>query len=213
MTVKQLIEDNFKIFDFEYDMQPSSHKPVFEELFTRHFYFREIGFETPSRWKYHLETELKKLMNYYNRLYMSQALEQRILDNYDVKEEFTREQTNNRVQDESLTGSNTGSQTSNGENLNQFSDTPVKRTNIASTDFISNLSKDTNSNSATSTNSITNELDRTQTDEGTEHWVRTMQGNIGVQTDADAVIKYETSLKNVDMLLLGELENLFMGVW
>ena len=62
ITLKELVETGFKIFDFEYDMKPIEHKPFFEELFTRHFYFREIGSETPARFKFHLQTELMKLL-------------------------------------------------------------------------------------------------------------------------------------------------------
>ena len=40
-----------------------------------------------------------------------------------------------------------------------------------------------------------------------------MTGNIGVQTDADAIIKYEQSLKNIDDMVFEELEILFMGVF
>jgi hypothetical protein len=40
-----------------------------------------------------------------------------------------------------------------------------------------------------------------------------MKGNIGVQTDADAVNKYISSILNVDMMIIDELEELFMGVF
>ena len=40
-----------------------------------------------------------------------------------------------------------------------------------------------------------------------------MQGNIGVQTDADAIKKYEEVLRNVDEEILNKLEVLFMGVY
>ena len=49
--------------------------------------------------------------------------------------------------------------------------------------------------------------------ENNERWTRKMQGNIGVQTDADAIIKYESSLKNVDLLVFNELEKLFMQIF
>lgn len=205
ITLMELIEMGLKIFDFEYDMKPQEHKTVFEELFIRHFYFREIGTETPGRFKYHLQTELMKLLPHYNKLYMSQGLEQRILDNYDVTEEFKRQTTSNSNIEETIGGS----ATANNNTTNQLSDTPVNRINISDNDYISSLTKEQNN----STQNINNKVDRLGNDQGNENWTRTMKGNIGIQTDADAVIKYESSLKNVDMLLLNELEVLFMGVF
>lgn len=189
VTLKELIETGMIIFDFDYDMKPVEHKTQFEELFIRHFFFREIGVETPARFKFQLETELMKLLPYFNKLYMSQGLEQRILDNYDVTETFTRDVKQ------------TANNNSTLENTDQLSDTPVNRININDNDYISALTrgKSNSSNNGTSDNK--------------ENWTRKMQGNIGIQTDADAVMKYESSLKNVDMLLLNELDNLFMGVW
>ena len=40
-----------------------------------------------------------------------------------------------------------------------------------------------------------------------------MKGNIGVQTDADAIIKYWKSIRNVEQEIFDELECLFMGVY
>ena len=40
-----------------------------------------------------------------------------------------------------------------------------------------------------------------------------MTGNIGVQTDADAIVKYWTSLRKVEQEIFDELECLFMGVY
>ena len=40
-----------------------------------------------------------------------------------------------------------------------------------------------------------------------------MKGNIGVQTDADAITKYESSLKNVDLLLFEDLQKEFMQIF
>ena len=120
---------------------------------------------------------------------MSQGLEQRILDNYDVIETFEREREGQ------------GQNKTTSKNKSLFSDTPVQRISIDSQDYVSNIN-DSDSLGVT---------EGTNTD--TEKWTRTMKGNIGIQTDAIAIKAYEESLKNVDMLLLEELEILFMGVF
>ena len=136
---------------------------------------------------------LNLLLPKYNKLYKSQNLEQRILDNYDVIEKFERTSTNNT----------TGSQNVNNTNKNLYSDTPKKRIDIESNDFVTNITK----------NNGTSSLNTSGVDDGVEKWERTMQGNIGIQTDAMAVTAYENSLRNIDLELFNELEVLFMGVF
>lgn len=189
IELRTILENNVNIFDFNYPIFDESYRAKFEENFINHFYYREIGFETISRFKHHLKTELNLLMPYYNKLYMSQGLEQRILDNYDVTETFER----------NVTGSKTGVNENSNKQL--FSDTGRKRVDINDIDYVSTINKETN-NTTSNVN-----------DENNERWSRTMKGNIGVQTDADAIMKYENSLKNVDLLLFEELEKLFMQIF
>lgn len=189
IDLRTILENNVNIFDFNYPIFDESYRAKFEENFINHFYYREIGFETISRFKHHLKTELNILMPYYNKLYMSQGLEQRILDNYDVTETFER----------NVTGSKTGVNENSNKQL--FSDTGRKRVDINDIDYVSTINKETN-NTTSNVN-----------DENNERWSRTMKGNIGVQTDADAIMKYENSLKNVDLLLFEELEKLFMQIF
>ena len=189
IELRTILENNVNIFDFNYPIFDESYRAKFEENFINHFYYREIGFETISRFKHHLKTELNILMPYYNKLYTSQGLEQRILDNYDVTETFER----------NVTGSKTGINENSNKQL--FSDTGRKRVDINDSDYVSTINKETN-NTTSNVN-----------DENNERWSRTMKGNIGVQTDADAIMKYESSLKNVDLLLFDELEKLFMQIF
>ena len=189
IELRTILENNVNIFDFNYPIFDESYRAKFEENFINHFYYREIGFETISRFKHHLKTELNILMPYYNKLYTSQGLEQRILDNYDVTETFER----------NVTGSKTGINENSNKQL--FSDTGRKRVDINDIDYVSTINKETN-NTTSNVN-----------DENNERWTRKMKGNIGVQTDADAIMKYESSLKNVDLLLFDELEKLFMQIF
>ena len=78
IELRTILENNVNIFDFNYPIFDESYRAKFEENFINHFYYREIGFETISRFKHHLKTELNILMPYYNKLYTSQGLEQRI---------------------------------------------------------------------------------------------------------------------------------------
>lgn len=202
VTIKQMVESGIKIFDFDYPMFKEEYKPTFEKLFIDYFYFDEIGLETPALFKHRLKTKLNLIMPYYNKLYMSQDLEQRILDNYDVTEIIKRSVKGDSSRE--LVGSMTSSSTTK----NLFKNAPKTKIDVDKFDVVSSLSKD--EGRGTSSNN-TNEKNKTTNN---EEFTRTMKGNIGVQTDADAIVKYWTSLRNVTIEIFeNELNQLFMGVF
>ena len=188
LELREIVE-NCKLFDFYYPIFDEEYRLTFERKFIEHFYFREIGSETVARFKFNLRSTLNLIMPYYNKLYISQLSNVLNLNNYEVTETFEK----------SSNGTRKGS--SDVTNKNMFSDTGRKRVDINDIDYISNISKEENKTSS-------NVNDTNQ-----EEWVRTMKGNIGVQTQADLIRIHENSLKNVDKMVFDELEILFMGVF
>ena len=188
LELREIVE-NYKIFDFYYPLFDEDYRLTFERKFIEHFYFREIGSETVARFKFNLMSTLNLIMPYYNKLYISQLSNVLNLNNYEVTETFEK----------SSNGTRKGS--SDVTNKNMFSDTGRKRVDINDIEYISNISKEENKTSS-------NVNDTNQ-----EEWVRTMKGNIGVQTQADLIRIHENSLKNVDKMVFDELEILFMGVF
>lgn len=189
LTIKQIVENNIKIFDFNYPFYDYTKKVEFQNLFIDHFYFDEIGFESVGRFKHQLENKLNLIMPYYNKLFETQLLEQRILDNYDVTETFTKDTT-------ASSGSN-----STSESKSLYKDAPKTKIDIDKIDIVNSITKDFNESAS---NGSVN---------GKEQWTRRMTGNIGVQTDSDAIIKYWDSLRNVTDEIFNELSVLFMGVY
>ena len=57
----EMIEDNYKIFDFNYPTINEEFKKHFEESFINHFYYDDINFELPIIFK----NRLKKLKNHH----------------------------------------------------------------------------------------------------------------------------------------------------
>lgn len=188
-TIEEIVKNQVKIFDFSYPIFKEEYRITFEQHFIEYFYTDKIGLETVALFKQRLKVKLNTIMPYYNKIFMSQELEQRILDNYDVTE----------IYDRTLSGD--ASNTTNTTNKNLYKDAPKTKIDVDKFDVVTNLSKD--EGTATSNASSNN----------VEHWQRKMTGNIGVQTDADAIIKYWQSLRNVEQEIFNELEILFMGVY
>jgi hypothetical protein len=207
LTIQEILDgvdlngNKINLFDFTYPIFDESYREVLNEKIIDHYYFRQIGTQTIAEFKYRLRVKLNEIMPLYNKMYMAQNLEQRILDNYDVTETFTRTNSQNN--------SNTQTQNESGTNTNKrlFSDTPQSRVDLDSTSYVTDITQD----SGTTGNNAT--INGTATGSASENWTRKMVGNIGIQTDADAVIKYMDSLRNVDILLIDELNELFLGVF
>lgn len=189
MTLGEIIENNVNIFDFDYPFYNEEYRPTFERHFIEYFYFDEIGQETVARFKHRLKIKLNLIMPYWNKIFLADELEQRILDNYDVTETYTREVANNSTA------------TNESTNKNLQSDTPVTKTDLEQVDYFSNIVKDIGNNTSNVNNN------------SSENWERRMQGNIGVQTDADAIIKYWESLRQIENEIFEQCSNLFMEVW
>lgn len=189
MTLGEIIENNVNIFDFDYPFYNEEYRPTFERHFIEYFYFDEIGQETVARFKHRLKIKLNLIMPYWNKIFLADELEQRILDNYDVTETYTREVANNSTA------------TNESTNKNLQSDTPVTKTDLEQVDYFSNIVKDIGNNTSNVNNN------------SSENWERRMKGNIGVQTDADAIIKYWESLRQIENEIFEQCSNLFMEVW
>lgn len=189
VTLGEIIENNVNIFDFEYPFYNEEYRKTFEQHFIDHFYYDEIGQETVARFKHRLRIKFNLIMPYWNKIFIADALEQRILDNYDVTETYTRNVTSNT------------NATNESVNKNLESETPTTKTDFEQIDYFSNIVKDIGNNTSNVNNS------------NNEHWERRMQGNIGVQTDADAIIKYWQSLRQIEIEIFNQCNDLFMGVY
>ena len=75
MEIRELVENPLinGVFTFDYDFYGNGEeKQQFEKLFIQHYYFHEIGFETPERFKLKLQAKLNIIMPYYRQLTMTE---------------------------------------------------------------------------------------------------------------------------------------------
>lgn len=187
--LKKIIENDVNIFNFNYPIFDETYRNTFQKHFIQHFYYDEIGLETVSKFIDRLEIKLNLIMPYWNKIFLADKLEQRILDNYEIIETFVKD-------DENITTSNI-----TNKNLNIFSDTPVTKVDFSVVDYATNLSKNNTENEGNI--NFKNK----------ENWTRKMSGNIGVQTDSDSIVKYWNSLRKIEIEIFKECNDLFMEVY
>lgn len=131
-AIPHIFED-FPIFD-------ESYREVLETKILRHYYTREIGFETVALWKFHLNTKLNEIMPYYNRLYKANTFEFNPFYDVNLTRTHTGKSATGVAEGETATGHSTGDSESTGtskgstagqtvnnlttNSLNKFSETP-----------------------------------------------------------------------------------------
>lgn len=73
--LRYLVDQGFDFQLTEYPLFDESYRATLNKKILDHYRFREIGFETPGRFRHQLKTKLNEIMPYYNQLYNSQLLE------------------------------------------------------------------------------------------------------------------------------------------
>lgn len=207
------------IFDFTYPLFDPNYKSVIETKILRHFYTREIGAETVGLWKHFLCRKLNEIMPYYNKLYQSELLEFNPF--YDV--DYTRE--GSREGEDTNTGKSTDSGT---ERLNvkdepksdaweYFSDTPQGGIDgLASMEYLTNATHSTASGAGSNRDDVTTFgkiVDTEGQTNTTEKYLESIHGKQGSTPYSELLQKYRETFLNIDMMVIEELEPLFMGLW
>lgn len=88
-----LIERGYDIFDFDYPLFDDDYKLELETKIVDKFYYREIGMETPDRFKRYLRSKMQIIMPYYNNLYKSTLIELDIFSNEEGRNHSYKETT------------------------------------------------------------------------------------------------------------------------
>lgn len=203
-----------KIFDFDYPIFDEKYRSVLEIMILRHFYTREIGFETVGLWKLKLADKMITIMPYYNKWYASDLLEFNPLWDTDFTRKGNINDTNKSKNDSTSTdkGKQTNSNTSKLKS--KFSDTPQGSISSLENDtYLTSATIDetngsyTNTNENNSTNTIKHEATNLN------EYFEIVQGNRGVFDNGTMLRHYRETLTNINKRLLRELEDLFMLLW
>ena len=222
-----------KIFSFDFPLFDNSYRSELTQKIIRHYYTREIGFETYGLFKLKLQTKMNEIMPYYNQLYESALLELEPLGNYGFRKTSQGTTTDTNTTTHSNTGS-TASTTTNetatentteteGEAWNKFSDTPQGGvTGLDNDNYLTNATKNTDTRSGTGSStsdsettmsgSSTDQGTQTSNGSGTNNYVEDLIGYSGI-SQAELLQKFRETFLNIDMMVIEDLEELFFQLW
>ena len=242
--INQQIEDGKShVFDDSWKIVDDDYTNVLQTKILRHYYMREIGFETPALFILKLNTELSEIAPKYTMLYNAlNSFKDKPLGNIDVTETQTETGTGNSVTNSTGTtegtsntktsSTSTGEQNSTGNGNSDAwqtsNDTPQGGLNGLETNKY--LSSAVHNKSTTEqTNNSSSNATSTGKEEGTSNTKSSAESNattnttseyvkkiIGKNSGSDSIDTFQklyTNYLNIDRMLLDELEPLFMGLW
>lgn len=234
-SVADYIKDSWKkIFNFDFPIWDENYRQVLCTKILKHYYTREIGFETVGLWRLKLETKMNEIMPYYNDLYYSTTLKYNPLydadyyrttngkdegeNNRNSQSNTVNDSTNNRTYDE--TGNNSG----NNHRVNKFSDTPQGGlVGVMNDEYLTNATvEDSNgeneySKNGHDLNTLNGRVIGTGNETGnfttTKDYVEHVAGKFPGRSYAKNIREYRDNLINIDVRIIDELSDLFMLVW
>lgn len=223
ITIKTLIDNNFDFQLTNYPIFDENYRNTLNHNILYHYYENEIGFETAPLFRLYLNQKLNEIMPYYNELYKAQKKlidENLLLNNVNLTESLqgtnTKQDTNNTSTNTSSQSQSTNSGTSNNKNL--FQDTPqgqLSNTDIDNQTWATNLTLDrnTSSNTINDSSSTSGTSNNTLNSNGTNEYLKTIIGNNGGKFNIDLLNDIKNNLMNIDLMIINNLNELFMQIF
>lgn len=203
-----------KIFNFSYPIFDNNYKSVIETKILKHFYTREIGFETVGLWKLKLDTKMNEIMPYYNKLYESELIEFDPMKDFDYTREIDRTTENDgTVRNAGQTSNHSETETEN-THYDKFSDTPQGGLSGLDNDtYLTNARKITDDGGNEVNGSTSSDFTQTNDLTTTEDYLEKLSGKHGSASYSQLLQDYRRTLLNIDMQVINDLDELFMQLW
>ena len=191
----EIFWDSLELFD-------ATYKSVLFPKILLHYYTREIGFETVGLRKLKLNTKLKEILPYYNKLYESELLKFDPMHNVGLERTHIVQHVG---EDE---GADVRQNKNDGTVRNLYSDTPQGALNgVESEEYLTDARKVTTDNSDTTVGQSNGR------NSYTDVYQELLAGNNGSSNYAKLLRDFRDSFLNIDMMVINELSGLFMKLW
>lgn len=228
IELRYLIEGNYDLGLKDYPIFDESYREQLNNKIIQHYYFREIGFETEALFKNRLNQKMDEIMPYYNQMYESSKLKIDPLSTIDLEEVFSRKSktTGEGTSSTSGTGNNTNNfnstDTTDYGKISKFSDIAQAQTTpneILNDKYLTSATvddgQDKNTNTGTNTSQTESTTSGTSTDERNldEDTTLTRKGNNGIASESELLNMYRETFLNIDMMIIDDLDELFLGIW
>jgi hypothetical protein len=222
----------------EYPIFDEPYRATLNKKIVDRYWNREIGMESIEMFTFAMKRKLNEIMPYYNKLYETEKIEfdplitmdintvasSTIIEDATANTDTTSDTTSGTLEDANATTDAHSDTVGDAHSRAVQSTTP--QTMLSGMEDYASSASDSNSDSDTisDSNQVTDQTTQTDTEIGT---VANQITDQNTQRDTDAnshvtgyqgipsniIIAYRASLLNIDLLILADLEELFMLVW
>ena len=203
-TIKALIDNNFDFGLKDYPIFDEDYREHLNDMILKHYYMAEIGFETANLFKQYLNNKMEEIMPYYNTLY---KLQTDLLDNaggIDQNVNLTETYSHN------VNTEGTSASTSNSESENKGVTQNTPQGNLVN----QNINNFNYADGITMGSANSNISDNSNTSGKTvEDYIKKIQGNNGQRYAYEVLIEVKKNIISIDLEVINQLEDLFMGIF
>lgn len=225
-TYNKLGLDTFPIFN-------EGYRYTLCDKIINHYMFREIGMETVALFAWYMRQTMWEIMPYYNKMYEAVELvtdplvdyKRDYSENWAVNNDDTEVQAydNKRLINEDTTTDSTGNTKNHDRNV--YQDTPMSLLDNPSPNPVENLQYATNvsydDGNIDSTNNSKTDKDTTNHHTGSDTLTKDKNEKGGREKHETGINRaqvelldvYKKKMINVDVLIINELQDLFMPLW
>ena len=198
-----------------YPIYDEKYRDVFNKKILDHYAYQEIGFETPFLFAHYLKVRLNEIMDKYNLLYKSELLKLDPLGNYNLKENFERENTGEANSNSTSDNTTNTSSDSTSKMNHVFQNTPqgeLAREDIDNYSYATTHDLESNTENATGNKTTATNMEDTTTSSSTENYIKNIIGNKGM-TVTNLFKEFVNNFTSIDKLIIDELSDLFMQIY
>ena len=208
------------LFDFSYDYYMKGlvndevyeqKKKEFENKFLEFYYFDEIGYKTPDRFKQRLKNYLDMGFKVWNERYKTELEVEKQKINFLLNKDLTEERITegNATGNSSTTSSSTSNNNSSANNKNVVNDTPDTRFTTTE-NFATSITTDQTTSQSTNTGTGETTSTSNQNNNVTDKF--TSKGNIGITSSAELLQKWREAIIDIDNEIIEDADRLFMQI-
>lgn len=224
ITLNDLIEDGFNLFNFEWTIQPNTvSKDEVQDTIIRMYLFREIGLETPYYFQQEFKNSFlnnlpwlnKTLEIYYSLAFAGGQEKKTSTISRDTTTTLTRTDATKKTTEDTNT-IDKSVETSNNVG-DRYLDTPENVLGSTSTKYATSINNQTQSGSETTDETDTRNIDETgslnRSDDGTEETTEKEDYTITRTTNLTNELKNRYEVNDILYQFALKFDDLFMGVF
>lgn len=224
ITLNDLIEDGFNLFNFEWTIQPNTvSKDEVQDTIIRMYQFREIGLETPYYFQQEFKNSFlnnlpwlnKTLEIYYSLAFAGGQEKKTSTISRDTTTTLTRTDATKKTTEDTNT-IDKSVETSNNVG-DRYLDTPENVLGSTSTKYATSINNQTQSGSETTDETDTRNIDETgslnRSDDGTEETTENEDYTVTRTTNLTDELKNRYEVNDILYQFALKFDDLFMGVF